>query len=228
MRSTLHARRALLLVVLAGLTGCSYGQRATDAKSVRLNPHPTEMIDVSGVVADPLSVRTLRAVYRTHSSLPFCNGLNFPDGGPFPRHLNLDVPTIDVGGRLTARIAADRYAGLCGWRLSDINAVVRDGDRDYRPVLISRALADLYASERRSGPLRDVTTSYCGYRMTDFSCSDGPVGDDSYWPVLTDREHRQVKFVIRLGGYPPPANYHAPCRSLDDGAPYFPCRPGGG
>jgi hypothetical protein len=225
MVSAFRIATIVLLLGLPGLTACSYGHRGADPKSVRLNARPQEIVEVSGTVAPPLRAEKLRAVYLTHSSLPFCNGLNFPDGGPFPRRLYLDVPTIEAGGRLTAKIAVDRYAGLCGWRLSDINAVVRDGDRDRAEDLISQAWADLRTFERESLPRRDLTTSSCGYDFTDFSCGGVAAGDDSYIPVLTDREHLQVRFAIRLGRYPAPSGYRAPCRNADDGTPYSPCRP---
>jgi hypothetical protein len=223
VRRKLHVGQAFLLSGLISLTCCSYGQREADSKSVRLNPNPNETIDVSGVVAAPLRVERLRVIYRTHSSLPFCNGVTFPDGGPFPRHLSIDVPTVNAGGRITAEIQADRYSGICGWSLSDIYAVVRDGGRDSAQDLVGKALPRFLAAAQRNGARGDLTTAYCGYKHTDFSCTDGPVGDDSYLPVIADPKHRHLRFEIRLGGYPPPPGYRAPCRDPEFGTPYYPC-----
>jgi hypothetical protein len=219
----LHVGRAFLLLVLASLTCCSYGQKGRNPQSVLRNPHPTEVIEVSGVVASPLRVDRLRAIYRTHSSLPFCNGSTLPDGGPFPLHLNVDVPTVKTGEGVKAKIEADRYVSLCGWRLSDIYAVVRDGDRDRTQELIARALADEPRAQRPDGIRTDLTMNHCGYGA-DFWCPGNGIGNDDYWPVFTDADHRQVRFVIRLGRYPPPSNYRAPCRDSEGDTPYFPCR----
>jgi hypothetical protein len=219
--------RAFLFLALVSLACCSYGQESKDPRSVLRNPHPTEVIEVSGLVAAPLRVDKLRAIYRTHSSLPFCNGINLPAGGPFPLHLNVDVPTVKAGEGVTAKIEADRFISLCGWRLSDIYAVVRDGDRDHTQELIARALADDPHALRPDGVRTDLTMTYCGYVGFLF-CPGSGVGTDDYWPVFTDAEHRQVRFVVRLGRYPPPSNYHAPCRDPEADTPYYPCRAKGG
>lgn len=202
MRPVIRMRSALLSLVLTGLACCSYGQDGKNPNSVRQNPQPTEVIEVSGSVEAPLRVDKLHAIYKTHSSLPFCNGLNFPDGGPFPLHIGIDVPTVEASGSVAAKIAVDRYTGVCKWRLSDIYAVVRDGDRDHTQELIARALADEPDARRPDDIRSDLTKNHCGYRGS-FSCLGNGIGNDEYWPVLTDQNHRQVSFVVSLGKYPP-------------------------
>lgn len=224
VRPVFRGRAALLSLALIGVAGCSYGQEGTNPNLVRQNAHPTELIEVSGTVAAPLRVDKLHAIYKTHSSMPFCKGLNFPDDGPFPLHIDLDVPTVVTSGKVAAKIEVDRYTGVCEWRLSDIYAVVQDGDRDHTQELIARALADEPDGRRPDGIRSDLTTTHCGYGSW-FWCPGNSIGNYDYWPVLTDRDHRQVRFVVSLGNYPPPSDYRAPCRNperLD--TPYFPCR----
>lgn len=224
MRSKLRAGRAVWLSGLVGLAGC-YNRSAVDPGSVSLNPHPTELIDVSGVVAAPLRVDKLHLDYQTHSWLPFCNGLDFPDGGTFARHLEVDVPMVQAAGQLTAKVAADRYAGICGWRLSNIAAVIRDGDRASWDDEI--AANPVYGLQRpATGGPPDQVIVYCGYTTTEFYCGFVSDGDKRYLPVILDRAHRDVKFDIRLDHYPPPPGYRPLC-SNDPRVPYPPCKPSG-
>jgi hypothetical protein len=206
---------------LVGLAGCSHGQNGVDPKTIRLNRHPSEAIDISGVVAQPLRVDRLRVVFRTQSSLPFCNGVTLPDGGPFPLRATVSAPTIHVGDRVSAKVYADRFAaGLCGWRFAEAYAVVRDGDRDETQALIAAS-----SSERSSDRdfSRRTTTHYCGY-AGEFGCSQGPIADPSYLPIAIDPNHRRVQFVIRKSAFPPASDYRAPCRDPVTDVATYPCR----
>jgi hypothetical protein len=230
MRWTLRAAgRAVWLLELVGLAGCSYGPPAADPKSVSLKSHPTEIIDVSGVMAAPLRVDRLRLVYRSHSPLPACNSFDgFPDGGPYPRHFDVDVPMIETAGQLTAHIAVDRDAGVCGWRLWTIAAVIQDEDRAVIQQVIASAVETAAGLPR---PATDVPPdrmiAYCGYTTPNFSCGGASAGDKRYTPVLFDSVHHDVKFDLRLGQYPPPPGYRPPCRNLDGSLSNPPCPPNG-
>jgi hypothetical protein len=209
-----------------GLAGCSYGQHGVDPKTIRLNRHPSEAIDISGVVARPFRVDRLRMVFATHSSLPFCNGLNFPDGGPFPLRATVFVPVAQVDARVSARVYADRLAsGLCGWRFAEVNVVVRDGDRDETQALIANSSSEISSDGDFS---RLTSTHYCGYSFSQFTCSGSGIGDRSYFPITIDPEHRRVQFEVRLAAYPPAADYRAPCRDPETDVPFYPCRSKGG
>ena len=205
-----------------GLAGCSYGQHGVDPKTIRQNRHPSEAIDISGVVAQPLQVQRVRVVFATHSSLPFCNGLNFPDGGPFPLRATVFASTTQVGDRVSAKVYADRFSsGLCGWRFAEADAVVRDGDRDETQALIAASSSEI-SSDRDFSRL--TTTHYCGYNFSQFNCGGGGIGDRSYFPIAIDAEHRRVQFEFRLVAYPPAPDYHAPCRDHETDVPFYPCR----
>jgi len=221
VRLRLQAGWGVSLGLLVGLAGCSYGQNGVDPKAIGLNRHPSEVIDVSGVVAQPLRVDRLRVVFRTRSSLPFCNGITLPDGGPFPLRATVSAPTIQVGDRVSARVYADRFAaGLCGWRFAEAYAVVRDEDRDETQALIAANSSEV-SSDRDFSRL--TTTHYCGYRG-EFGCSQGPIGDPSYLPITIDPNHRRVQFVIRISAYPPTNDYRAPCRDPVTDVVTYPCR----
>jgi hypothetical protein len=229
MRSQLRAGRAVWLSGLVGLAGCHYGQLGVDPSLVSLNPHPTEIIDVSGVVAGPLRVYKLHLVYRTHSSLPSCNGIDLPDGGSFPRHLDVDLPMVLEAGELTAKVAVDRYEGACGWRLWTISAVIRDEDRALaNEVVASAAEAAAGLQRPETGAPPDQMIAYCGYTTAYFSCSGASAGDKRYLPVIIDAAHRDAKFDFRLGQYPPPHGYRPPCRNPDLSVRIPPCRAEGG
>ena len=218
--------RIALVGMLIALAGCSYGQKGVDPRSLSLNPRAVEAIQVRGVVPDQFRIRQIRAIYQTDSSLPMCNGLNFPDGGPFPLHSSLTVPADDQMGRITSEVLGDRYSsGLCGWRLSAISAVVEDGERDRTQVLIASMPAALERANQGfpqpSG--REPVVHYCGYAHGDFGCGDGPIGDASYMPATLDRGAREARFVIRVGKYPAPITYRRPCRDAETDVPVWPC-----
>jgi hypothetical protein len=161
-----------------------------------LNPHPTDIIEVSGVVAD---------------------------GGSYPRHLDVDIPVIQSAGQLTARLAGDRYARACGWRLWTIAAVIRDEDRAViHEVIASAAVTTVGLKRPATGIPLDLTIACCGYPIALFSCGGASVGDKRYLPVIFDAAHRDVSLEYRLGRYPPP-DYRPPCTRLDGRLSNAPC-----
>jgi hypothetical protein len=216
-------RPVALAVMLVAVAGCSVGTKAIDPRSLSVNRHPGPPIQVIGTVPGNFAVEELIATYRTNSSLPFCNGIGLPEPGPSPLRTEPRIKTVRRGNQVSAAVQPDRFStGLCGWKLWGIDAVLRDPGRDRTRVAIARVYAVFERAEYPTIWPHPVTTSTCGYRTTDFSCSDGKVGDASYLPVDLNESPRQVTFAIRDSGYPAPAGYRAPCRDEND-VPVYPC-----
>jgi len=210
-----------LLLACSVCDGCSVGAGGVDPRSLTLNPHPSQVIQVIAKLPDRYAVERLKVTYSTDSSLPTCNGLNFPDGGPFPLKSNIYVPTTREAGQIRASIQADKFVpGPCGWRLAAVYAVVEDAGRDISLPLVAIGYEwyqdhHLLGEQHQTG---DMSTFYCGYRSRFFGCDDGPIGDVGYLPVELMGQESQLRFSIRDSGFRPPVGYHTPCRN-DDGAP---------
>jgi hypothetical protein len=96
--------------LLFACAACSYGYKAVDPNSLTLNPHPQQIVQVLGTIPPQYEVDRLRVTFATASLSPLCNGLNFPDGGPFPLTSNIFVPTTKKGDQIAALVQADRFA----------------------------------------------------------------------------------------------------------------------
>lgn len=219
---------ALLLIFLA-CEKCNYGQRAVEPRSLRLNSHLGPGIRVIGTLPERYTVDKMRVTYRTNSSLSSCNGLNFPDGGAFPLRSNLYVPMTRSRNEALGEIQPDRYAsGPCRWQLTEVYAVLKDGDRDETQPLVGIN----YVWYRDHGLLGDehqsanISTFFCGYEHKYFGCDNGKIGDMSSLPIELHAGDEKLRFAIHDSGYHPPPGYRAPCRD-DTGVQLSRC-PGNG
>ena len=192
--------KLICTVGFAGLSGaCSYGHDGVDATSIRRNPHPVQIVQVSGTVPREFKVDAFRVIYATDSPLPFCNGLDLPDGGPFPLKSDIVIPASRNGDLVSVRVERDRYApSLCRWKLDHVFAVVTSPENDKVETPITFGYLSLPS---------------CGYKHRFFGCVDSEPGQASYAPLPAKDGNRLAKFVIRDSGYRAPSDYEPPRRA---------------